>query len=89
MVDDSELRRTCIRSRKFTATWRWHDSFWWFRMEHGGGGYMGSGYGDANGNSGYGNSRWRADPSQASGNYGGQGNGGQGYGLRLEVIYGG
>ncbi|KAJ0606246.1 putative RNA recognition motif domain, nucleotide-binding alpha-beta plait domain superfamily [Helianthus annuus] len=45
-----------------------------------GGGYMGSGYGDANGNAGYGNSGWRGDPSQASGNYGGQGNGGQGGG---------
>lgn len=47
-------------------------------MQSGGGSYMGSGYGDANGNSGYGNSGWRADPSQASGNYGVQGNGGYG-----------
>lgn len=46
-----------------------------------GGGYVGSGYGDSNGNTGYGNAGWRSDPSQASGNYGGQANGGQvGYG---------
>ncbi|KAF8388265.1 hypothetical protein HHK36_026931 [Tetracentron sinense] len=35
-----------------------------------GAGYMGSGYGDANGNSGYQNVGWRSDPSQAAGNYG-------------------
>lgn len=40
-----------------------------------GGGYMGSGYSDANGNSGYGNAAWRSDPSQTSGNYGSQANG--------------
>ncbi|TQE09585.1 hypothetical protein C1H46_004804 [Malus baccata] len=45
------------------------------------GGYGGSGYGDSNGNAGYGNAGWRSDPSQASGNYGGPANGGQvGYG---------
>ncbi|XP_050363723.1 heterogeneous nuclear ribonucleoprotein 1-like [Argentina anserina] len=33
------------------------------------GGYMGSAYGDTNGNAGYSNA-WRADPSQASGGYG-------------------
>nr|GEU95837.1 heterogeneous nuclear ribonucleoprotein 1 [Tanacetum cinerariifolium] len=47
-------------------------------MQSGSGGYLGSGYGDANGNSGYGNAGWRADPSQAAGNYGAQGNGRQG-----------
>ncbi|KAG6719134.1 hypothetical protein I3842_04G188100 [Carya illinoinensis] len=35
-----------------------------------GGGYMGSGYGDTNGNSGYSNTGWRSDPSQATGGYG-------------------
>ncbi|PRQ36724.1 putative DAZ-associated protein 1, RNA recognition motif 2 [Rosa chinensis] len=50
-----------------------------------GGGYIGSGYGDSNGNAGYGNSGWRADPSQASGNYGGQANGAHGG----QVGYGG
>ncbi|KAF3951393.1 hypothetical protein CMV_022946 [Castanea mollissima] len=40
--------------------------------QHGmGGGYMGSGYGDTNGNSGYSNAAWRSDPSQATGGYGG------------------
>ncbi|XP_004289979.1 PREDICTED: heterogeneous nuclear ribonucleoprotein 1-like [Fragaria vesca subsp. vesca] len=34
------------------------------------GGYMGSAYGDTNGNAGYSNAAWRADPSQASGGYG-------------------
>ncbi|KAL8507862.1 hypothetical protein ACS0TY_018418 [Phlomoides rotata] len=37
-------------------------------VQSGSGGY---GYGDGSGNSGYGNSGWRSDPSQASGNYGG------------------
>ncbi|KAJ4827980.1 Heteroproteinous nuclear ribonucleoprotein 1 [Turnera subulata] len=41
-------------------------------LQGGSGGYMG-GYGDANGNSGYGNAAWRSD--QASGNYGAQANG--------------
>ncbi|GLT77705.1 hypothetical protein SLA2020_492670 [Shorea laevis] len=36
-------------------------------LQGNGGGYMGSGYGDGNG---YGNSSWRSDPLQASGNYG-------------------
>ncbi|KAJ4722785.1 heterogeneous nuclear ribonucleoprotein 1-like [Melia azedarach] len=45
-----------------------------------GGSYMGSGYGDANGNPGYGSAAWRSDPSQGSGNYGTQGNGPHGYG---------
>ncbi|KAK9906003.1 hypothetical protein M0R45_000128 [Rubus argutus] len=49
-----------------------------------GGGYIGSGYGDSNGNAGYGNSGWR-DPSQASANYGGQANGAHGG----QVGYGG
>ncbi|KAK7835719.1 heterogeneous nuclear ribonucleoprotein 1 [Quercus suber] len=40
--------------------------------QHGmGGSYMGSGYGDTNGNSGYSNAAWRSDPSQATGGYGG------------------
>lgn len=47
-------------------------------------GYMG-GYGDANGNPGYGNAAWRSDPSQASGNYGAQTNGPHGG----QVGYGG
>ncbi|KAK9945012.1 hypothetical protein M0R45_010544 [Rubus argutus] len=34
------------------------------------GGYMGSGYGDTNGNAGYSNASWRSDPSQATGGYG-------------------
>nr|KYP60776.1 RNA-binding protein Musashi isogeny 2 [Cajanus cajan] len=48
----------------------------------GSGSYMGAGYGDANGNSGYGNAAWRSEQTHASGNYGTpQGNGGQvGYG---------
>ncbi|GJV04834.1 heterogeneous nuclear ribonucleoprotein 1-like protein [Tanacetum coccineum] len=46
-------------------------------MQPGSGGYMGSGYGDANGNSGYGNAGWRADPAQAAVNYGCSGNGWQ------------
>ncbi|KAE8735981.1 hypothetical protein F3Y22_tig00000218pilonHSYRG00100 [Hibiscus syriacus] len=45
----------------------------------GNGGYMGSVYGDANRNSGYGNALWRSDSSQGSGNYGGvQANGSHG-----------
>ncbi|KAI3469812.1 hypothetical protein Pfo_026475 [Paulownia fortunei] len=40
-------------------------------LQAGSGGYMGGGYGDGSSNSGYGNSGWRSDPSQASGNYGG------------------
>ncbi|KAE9592357.1 hypothetical protein Lal_00028413 [Lupinus albus] len=54
------------------------------------GNYMGSGYSDPNGNSGYGNTAWRSEPTQASGNYGtpqgndaahaGQGGYGGGYG---------
>lgn len=47
-------------------------------LQGSGGGYVGSGYGDANGNSGYGNASWRSDPSQASGNYGNQANGSHG-----------
>ncbi|KAF3457849.1 hypothetical protein FNV43_RR02509 [Rhamnella rubrinervis] len=43
-----------------------------------GGGYMGSGYGDANGNTGYGNASWRSDSSQVSG--GGYGAAQVGYG---------
>ncbi|XP_054821762.1 heterogeneous nuclear ribonucleoprotein 1-like [Prosopis cineraria] len=43
-----------------------------------GGSYMGSGYADVNGNSGYGNAAWRSDPAQAPGSYGTpQGNGPQ------------
>lgn len=44
-------------------------------LQGSGSGYMGGGYGDANGNSGYGNASWKFDPSQASGNYGAQTNG--------------
>uniref|UniRef100_A0A2N9GUX1 RRM domain-containing protein n=1 Tax=Fagus sylvatica TaxID=28930 RepID=A0A2N9GUX1_FAGSY len=39
-------------------------------LQGSGGGYMGSGYGDPNGNTGYGNGAWRSDQSQTSGNYG-------------------
>ncbi|GMN53349.1 hypothetical protein TIFTF001_022477 [Ficus carica] len=39
-------------------------------LQGSGSGYFGSGYGDANGNAGYGNMAWRSDSSQASGNYG-------------------
>lgn len=35
------------------------------------GGYMGGGYSDTNGNSGYSNAGWRSDPAQATGGYGG------------------
>ncbi|KAL3507576.1 hypothetical protein ACH5RR_032958 [Cinchona calisaya] len=49
-------------------------------LQAGAGGYMGSGYGDAAGNSGYVNAGWRSDPSQVSGNYGGQAGYGGGYG---------
>ncbi|KAJ7979813.1 heterogeneous nuclear ribonucleoprotein 1-like [Quillaja saponaria] len=38
-------------------------------LQGSGSGYMGSGYGDTNGNSGYGNAPWRSDPTQ--GGYGG------------------
>ncbi|XVF28544.1 hypothetical protein REPUB_Repub15cG0038900 [Reevesia pubescens] len=49
-------------------------------LQGSGGGYMGSGYGDANGSSGYGNTSWRSDSSQGSGNYAGQSGYGGGYG---------
>ncbi|KAJ6771412.1 HETEROGENEOUS NUCLEAR RIBONUCLEOPROTEIN 1 [Salix koriyanagi] len=39
-------------------------------LQGSGGGYMGGGYDDANGNSVYGNAAWRSEQSQASGNYG-------------------
>ncbi|KAK7343995.1 hypothetical protein VNO77_13177 [Canavalia gladiata] len=52
----------------------------------GSGSYMGGGYGDANGNSGYGNAAWRSEQTHASGNYGTpQGNGPHGG----QVGYGG
>ncbi|RDX75482.1 Heterogeneous nuclear ribonucleoprotein 1 [Mucuna pruriens] len=52
----------------------------------GSGSYMGGGYGDANGNSGYGNAAWRSEQTHASGNYGTpQGNGSHGG----QVGYGG
>ncbi|CAL0303180.1 unnamed protein product [Lupinus luteus] len=44
-------------------------------LQGSGGSYMGSGYSDPNGNSGYGNAAWRSESTQASGNYGTQGNG--------------
>ncbi|OIW01776.1 hypothetical protein TanjilG_03914 [Lupinus angustifolius] len=51
----------------------------------GSGSYVGTGYGDSNGNSGYGNAAWRSEHSQASGNYGTHGNGSHGG----QVGYGG
>ncbi|KAK9288762.1 hypothetical protein L1049_017226 [Liquidambar formosana] len=58
-------------------------------LQGSGGGYMGSAYGDANGNSVYGNAAWRSDPSQASGNYGTQANGPHGGQLGYGGGYGG
>ncbi|TMW84382.1 heterogeneous nuclear ribonucleoprotein 1 [Solanum lycopersicum] len=54
-------------------------------MQSGAGGYMNSGYADASGNSSYGNSAWRSDNSQSSGNYGAPPNGAHGG----QVGYGG
>ncbi|KAI4318148.1 hypothetical protein L6164_025952 [Bauhinia variegata] len=55
-------------------------------LQGSGGSYMGSGYGDPSGNSGYGNAAWRSEQTQASGNYGTpQGNGSHG----SQVGYGG
>ncbi|KAM6565074.1 hypothetical protein CsatB_025072 [Cannabis sativa] len=39
--------------------------------QQGSGSYMGSGYSENNGNSGYSNAGWRSDPSQAAAGYGG------------------
>ncbi|KAJ8530655.1 hypothetical protein K7X08_023536 [Anisodus acutangulus] len=54
-------------------------------MQSAAGGYMNSGYGDASGNSSYGNAAWRSDNSQSSGNYGAPPNGAHGG----QVGYGG
>ncbi|KAJ7954668.1 heterogeneous nuclear ribonucleoprotein 1-like [Quillaja saponaria] len=59
-------------------------------LQGSGSGYIGSGFGDTNGNSGYGNAAWRSDPTQASGNYGTpQGNGPHGGQGGFGIGYGG
>ncbi|CAI0436913.1 unnamed protein product [Linum tenue] len=55
-------------------------------LQGNGGGYGGSGYGDANGSAGYGNAAWSSESSQGSGNYGSQANGGA---HSSQVAYGG